>query len=105
MHQVIRRRIKNLYSAEHFRCLGKDSYGDAEFAEGIMHDCYKAEKITLVKNELGEDEASNTQLYFDGYMEVTFDDEFEVERRRHRVIAYSRFKGLKPNTGTTVVYL
>lgn len=105
MHEIIRNRIRNLYYADHFHCTHIGGYGEKVFGPPVRFDCYQAEKVTMVKNREGQDVVSNTQLYFDGYLEISLDDEFSWDINRKQVIAFSRFRGLIANRGTTVVYL
>jgi hypothetical protein len=82
-----------------------DAYGDDEYFPTYDTSCYREEKIVTVKNMHGDEVTSTTRLYFDGLLNVTGHDLMIIDEREWPVQAVSRFPGLKPGTGTTVVYL
>lgn len=103
MHAQIKKR--RLHEVTLYRCLDRDSYGDKTFDEGTEMQCYKADEQKEIRTLEGELSLSHTQLYLDGVLKLSGQEEVLVEERRHPVQGFRRFDGLKSGAGTTVIYL
>lgn len=96
---------RRLHTVSRYPFMGSDAYGDFSFADPEPLLCYKEAKNRLVKNREGIEVISTTQLYCDGVSPAFLGDEIEVDNVRRPIIMLTPYDGLKPNTGTTVVYL
>lgn len=103
MDKQLLKRLKHL--ADHELCIDQDSYGDPVYAAAVSRKCYREGKVTLVKTISGDEVTSELRLYFDGLFPVTGNDRITFQNKKYRVLTYAQFDGLKPGTGTTVVYL
>lgn len=95
-------------TVEYFRAIAKDDYGDYTHAPPVTMQCFQEERLSTVKDKDGEERLSTVTLYFDGRIKFQPGaDKFKLEGddREYLVLAASRYRGLKPGTGTTVVYL
>lgn len=106
MDKQIRKRLQDLDTVVHHVCTARTGYGDKTFAPSpVLYPCYNEEKVRTVRDSTGEEVVSMRQLYIDGVLSVGSDDEFTFEGKQYPLLAFSRYRGLKANTGTTVVYL
>lgn len=99
---------RSLDTVEYFRAIAVDDYGDYTHAPPVTMECFQEERLSKVKDDEGEEQLSTVTLYFDGRIKFQPGaDKFKLEGddREYLVLAASRFRGLKPGTGTTVVYL
>ena len=93
------------HTVQHHVCTGEDDYGDKTYAPPVERKCYREKKFTAIRTREGQEVMSAIRLYFDGLIPISTDDVFTVDGDDYPVLTYAQFDGLKPNTGTTVVYL
>jgi len=103
MDKYLRKRLKHIVQIK--PCITRDSYGDKVFGEPVTHRCYRYGKVTPIVDLEGEQTVSTLQLIVDGVLPLGKDDEIIFQGEEHRLKGYSHFDGLKPETGTTVVYI
>lgn len=94
------------HAVDHYAFLQEDGYGDRVYADiPVPRMAYKEAKISIVKTVAGTDAVSTIKLYMDGVFPITGKDKVVLDGATHPVLAYQQFDGLRPGTGTTVVYL
>jgi hypothetical protein len=93
------------HTVQHYVCIGEDDYGDKTYAPPVERKCYQEVKFTTIRNRAGQEVTSAIRLYFDGIVPVSSNDKFTVDGEDYPVLSYNHYDGLKPGTGTTVVYL
>lgn len=103
MDYQIRKRL--IHEAIQRPCTGTSGYGDKLFDPDLTLPCFRSGKETTVRNLHGVEVVSALQLYFDGILTVSGNDEFIFKGKTYQVLSYSHYDGLRANTGTTVVYL
>lgn len=103
MDNQIKRRCT--HEVEHLSYLTRSDYGDKGYDTPILRMCYREGKVSMVRNTEGNEVVSSLRLYFDGLFVVSGNDLFVVAGEKYPVLAYSQYDGLRPGTGTTVVYL
>ncbi|MNB67112.1 hypothetical protein D3C75_135950 [compost metagenome] len=89
----------------YYEFVSVDSRGKKTYNPPVPLLCYKAGKITTVRNFEGVQVVSSLQMYVDGYLTFKANDQFEDAGIKYPIQAYSSFAGLATGTGTTVVYL
>lgn len=84
-----------------------DGYHAAQYATPVPLTCIVNEQVTYVKDAAGREYKSSTQLLFDGLLVFSSKDKLTLmpEGRSYFPIKDARYKGLRPGTGTTVVYV
>lgn len=92
-------------TATHFPYIKQSGYGDAEYGPSVDRKCLMQGKISMVRNNAGEEVVSSLRVYFDGVFALTVDDKIVIEGKQYTIIDYSQYDGIIPGTGTTVVYL
>lgn len=103
MDRQLRKRL--IHTVQHLVCTSRNGYGDKSFAPPISRQCFREGKITALRTRAGEEVESTQRLYFDGLLTVGSDDVFVFGGREYPVLSVNHYDGLKPGTGTTVVYL
>ena len=103
MDRQIKKRMK--HKATWYKWISSDGRGDKQFADPVELPCFRASKISVVRTLAGDERASALQLYFDGIVDLSGQDEILFAGTQYPVLAYSPFDGLKEGTGLTVVYL
>lgn len=96
---------RRLHTVILYRVESKDGYGDIVYADPEDLQCYKEPRMRLIRNREGLQVTSEIQLYCDGLDFCKVDDLIEIGDRKYPIISVAGFDGLKPGTGTTVVYL
>lgn len=65
--------------------------GDKEFGEPYTIYCYPCSEIKVIRNNIGVEVVSNTQLYIDGKESITDFDLITFEGKEHTIQAISNF--------------
>lgn len=96
---------RRLHTIKHIPTV-EDTHGDITQGEPIEHKAYKANKAKIIRSMAGLEVTSNIQFYIDGIVEFGAADLIQLSSgQKLKLLGYSNFDGLKPNTGTTVVYV
>jgi hypothetical protein len=98
-------KARRFHEVMYYEYVSVDSRGSKVYNPPVPLLCYKAGKITTVRNFEGVQVVSSLQLYIDGYVTFKANDQFEDAGIKYPIQAFSSFAGLKPGTGTTVVYI
>lgn len=65
--------------------------GSKIFGDALDALCYAEGSIKVVKNELGEEVVSNSQLYFDGSQDISVQDNVIFEGTEKHIISVNTF--------------
>jgi len=103
MDPYIRHRL--IHTIQHYLYQGMNADFEKVYDPPIERRCYKASKVTMVRNAQGEEVVSNIQLYFDGLFPTSANDLIQLDGKSYNIVAWQPFDGLKTGTGTTVGYL
>lgn len=94
-----------LHDVPYYKVLEVDDYGDIEHADPEDLKAYRHGKVSMITDLEGKEVVSTKQLIIDTIWPVTHGDEVLFDGVRQKVKGYSHYDGLKPGTGTTVLYL
>lgn len=101
-----KRLLKTLrHKCTYYELIGKDKYGDKDFAPGVEVACYRSGKVTRVVSLEGVETTSFYELILNGVYRFKDGDQVEFEGEKFKVLNFSHYDGLFGNAGTTVVYL